>query len=236
MNYDAFRAAWEKALGDAGLLSAYDRPEETISLGSMERRHAIRVGLTFGGGQRPEPFSASMELTWEWDALHSARSRTTEEDALTEFLGHKKAEGLRTDQPWLRVDVALHGKLDWDRPLLLPPQDTWRAWVGEVMAQMETLLPQAGREHADGTTTPLSWCGEPEAQVRCGPAGEIWLLGVELQGWQGISLPRQWDDPDRKPDKGPEAQLDDFAKRLRQALDAWKKGLKMLLPTVTTVN
>ena len=67
MNYDAFRAAWDKALDGAGLLSAYDHPEETIVLGSMERRYAIRVGLP--SGQRLEPFSASLELTWEWDAL-----------------------------------------------------------------------------------------------------------------------------------------------------------------------
>jgi hypothetical protein len=234
MNYDTFRAAWDEALRNAGLLSSQDHPEETITLGNMERRYTLRVGMATA--KRPEPFSSSMKLTWNWDALHSARTQTTEEDALTEFLGRKAAQDRQTDLPWLRVDVALAGGLDWDRPFLLPSQETWRAWVSEVMAPMEALLPAAGRKQPDGATTVLSWRGEPEAQVRCGPAGEIWLLGVELAAWQGINLPRQWDDPQRKPDEGPEKHLADLAQRWRNALEIWSKGLKMLLPAVKAVN
>jgi hypothetical protein len=69
---------------------------------------------------------------------------------------------------------------------------------------------------------------EPKARFLCGSDGQLWLIGVELSAWQGIKLPRQWDNPDREWDAAPDAQLADFAGRVRQALETWEKSLEHL--------
>jgi hypothetical protein len=138
---------------------------------------------------------------------------------------------MKTELPWLRTDVTLHGKLAWDKPLLLAGPETWRAWVAEVRNQVDPRLPPPKRPriNKDGFEIVHSWIGEPEARVRCGPMGELWLLGVELPAWQALDLPRRLDNPDKE-DKGPEAQLKTLAGSLSAALTAWKKSLRMLLP------
>lgn len=235
MNHDAFRAAWDAALRAAGLLTRHDRPEDSVDLATMSRKYSVLVGMF--QRQPAEPFMGSMELSWQWDALHSARTHTTEDDVLTELLGRHDgaAEPMKTERPWLRVDIKLNGQLAWDKPLPLAGSETWRAWVAKVTGQVDPLLPlrddEPGREGAI-----QSWRGEPEAELRCGPLGELWLLGVKLAAWQGLDLPRQMDDQDREPDEGPEAQLEALAKRLVGALEAWKKALKMLLPEAALLH
>jgi len=59
------------------------------------------------------------------------------------------------------------------------------------------------------------------------------LTRVELSAWQGIDLPRQWDNPDREPDPWPEAQLADLAGRVREALLVWEDCLGHLHSSVT---
>lgn len=235
MKHDAFRAAWDAALRDAGLLTSHDRPEDSVDLATMSRKYSVLVGMF--QRQPAEPFVGSMELSWQWDALHSARTQTTEEDVLTELLGRRDgdAEPMKTERPWLRVDIKLNGQLAWDKPLPLATSETWRAWVTKVLGQMDLLLPLRDDEPGREVAIP-SWRGEPEAELRCGPSGELWLLGVRLTAWQGVDLPRQWDDADREPDEGPEAQLEPFAKRLVGALDAWKKSLNMLLPEAALLH
>ena len=74
----------------------------------------------------------------------------------------------------------------------------------------------------------LSWRGEPIAQLRCDPDGQLYLTGVEFPAWQGIGLPRQWDNLDRPRDDWPDVQLADFAGRLHRALQEWEACLEYL--------
>jgi len=85
VKYDVFRKMWEETLRDAGLLTSHDSADETLSLGDMSRKHVVRVGVF--QGQPAEPFTGSMELSWKWDALQSARTQTTEDDLVTELFG-----------------------------------------------------------------------------------------------------------------------------------------------------
>lgn len=77
------------------------------------------------------------------------------------------------------------------------------------------------------------WLGEPEGEVKLGPDGNLELHGVRLKAWQGIHLPRQWDDRSRRPDLSPRKQLERFARQLRDSLDAWARSLRLLLVTPT---
>ncbi|MBN1978014.1 MAG: hypothetical protein JW918_11500 [Anaerolineae bacterium] len=49
----------------------------------------------------------------------------------------------------------------------------------------------------------LSARDEPESRLRCDPDGGLYLTGVYLPAWQGIDLPRQWDNSDRELDGWP---------------------------------
>lgn len=227
MNYDAFRRLWEASLRGAGLITSYDNVEEAVVLPTMARRYTRRVGMF--QSKVGEPITSSMELSWEWDALLSARTRSTENDLLTELHGREAYSPADTAQPWLRIDVKLHGKVAQDVPLPLTSAESLRSWVAEVASQVNPLAPPLDDE-LDREGVVEAWLGEPEAHVRCGTTGDLWLLGVALEGWQGVELPRQWDDSDETPDEGPEAMLDAFAGSLARALSAWTKSLKRLLP------
>jgi hypothetical protein len=234
MNYTAFYKAWDAALRTAGLLTSADRTEDSVELATMARKHSILVGVFHN--QRNELFTTSMELSWQWDALLSARMRTTEQDVLTELLGRQGAAPAETEQPWLRVDIKLHGKLEWGKPLPLASSETWRAWVAEVTSQVDPLLPPAAYDEPGSEGSIRSWLGEPEAQLRVGHAGELWLLGVQLRAWQAIVLPRHFDDPDCMEDEDPRVQLDAMVARWVTALAAWKKSLMMLVPRGTLLH
>jgi hypothetical protein len=227
MNLETFRIGWDAALREARLLAHHDRAEDSIALETMARKYFVRLGLS---RPRPaEPFLGSLELSWEWDALLSARTRTTEDDLLTELLGRDQFAPSETERPWLRVDWKLQGKLASDSPLLLSSADVWRSWVAQVTKRVAPTLP-APSSDPDRDAATLWWTGEPEASIRCGARGELWLLGVSLKGWQAIELPRQCDHPDDVTDDGPEAQLEVLAAGLAAALDAWNKALSLLLP------
>lgn len=226
MNYDAFRRQWEAALREAGLLTHLDDAEESVALATMSRKYVLRAGAF--QNQPAEPFTGSIELRWEWDALLAARARTTENDLLTTLLGRDTISPTDTVRPWLRIDIALHGKLAWGAPPTPVGREAWRSWVTEVTAQVDPLLPPSDNDSGrDGAVH--SWLGEPEAQLRCGSAGELWLLGVTLKGWQAVDLPRQWDG-ETTADEDPEEQLTMLAARLAEALGAWKRSLRLLLP------
>jgi hypothetical protein len=156
MNYDLFLAAWQQALV-AARLQTLSFPTETIVLYNMARayRDYVSLGRPFGASR----FSITAELSWEWDALSSARSETVEEDPL---------------------------------PV-------------------------------------LSWRGEPGARLICQLDGGLALAAVELPAWQGIILPRQWDNPDRGwDDQAPDEQLSDLFQRVARALQVWEASLHHL--------
>ncbi|MBU0494989.1 MAG: hypothetical protein KKA73_20350 [Chloroflexi bacterium] len=70
--------------------------------------------------------------------------------------------------------------------------------------------------------------GQPHARVQCEPGGRLLLTGVELTAWQGIELPRQWDDPDREDDVDVDLELAEFLGRVSQALGEWAGCLAYL--------
>ena len=222
MNYDQFRTVWHETLDAAGLLPFPPRPTESVELGWLSRTYRTAVSLR--GVQRAGLFYISAGLSWKWDAALAARSATTEEDLLIDLLG-QDGYYLVTERPWLRVDAALRATLPMDSPLPMPDAGAWRRWAAEVTTRLAPFLPIRGMDEDEAEPASLSWRGEPAARLRCDPDGQLYLTGVELSAWQGIDLPRQWDNPDQPPDGWPDAQLADFAGRLRQALQEWEDCL-----------
>jgi len=147
---------------------------------------------------------------------------------------------LVTQRPWLRVDITLSATLPADSPISMPDAGAWRRWAAKVKARLAPLLPiesvDAGHPlDEEYDLRILSSRSKPAARLRCDPNnGELYLTRVELSAWQGIDLPRQWDNPDREPDPWPEAQLADFAGRARQALLVWEDCLGHLHSPVTS--
>jgi hypothetical protein len=224
MNYNLFLAAWQQALV-AARLQTLSGPRETIVLHNMAR--AYRDYVSRGRPFRASRFSITAELRWEWDALQSARSETVEEDTLMQLLGDERRD-TPTEPPWLRVDVVLHATRPLGEPLPMPSPTAWRDWAAEVHSRLEQLLP-SGYEREDGSLPVLSWRGEPEARLICQLDGSLALAAVELPAWQGVILPRQWDNPDRAwDDEAPDNQLSGLFLRLARALQAWDASLRHL--------
>lgn len=226
MNYEQFRAAWYEALTEAGMWSYLAPPTETVDLGGMSRTYQVYVHL--GHSREIEPFHVSASLSWTWDALQAARAATTEEDTLRQFLGDE-GRHQDTERPWLRVDVTLSATLPWGSPLPLPDATMWRAWLADVTARLEPLL-STDWETRDEKTAIFATRSEPEAEVQPAADGQLYLTGVKLSAWEGIDLPRQWDDRDREQDEDPYEQLADFVERVWEAMDEWNQSLAHLLP------
>jgi hypothetical protein len=102
-----------------------------------------------------------------------------------------------------------------------------------VKARLSRFLPIESEEDDHGLVV-LSSRSKPAARLSCDPSnGQLYLTRVELSAWQRIDLPRQWDNPDREPDPWPEAQLADFAGRVREALLVWEDCVGYLHSPVT---
>ncbi len=226
MDYELFRAAWHDALNKSGILPFVFPPNETVELRHMSRSYHVTASLS--SSEQPRPFYVSLGLSWVWDALQSARTATVEEDLLEQLLGEDSRSD-ETEQPWLRVDVNLWATLPAGSPLSLPELDAWHRWVDDVMSRLEPLL-YDGDEQDDDDPPVLAWRGEPVARLHWAPDGQILLTGVELAAWQGIDLPRHWDDPEREWDDDPGDQLADFARRVWEAVHQWADTLAHLLP------
>jgi hypothetical protein len=225
MEYEQFRSVWHEALAQAGLISMPPQtPLETIDLAGLSRSYKINVAL--GHRQPEDSFHVSTSLEWEWDALQAVRGRFQEEEILTEVMG-RKASGLDTVPPWLRVDLALHGSLPYDAPIPLPDPVHWQRWAAEVADRLGPLLPIDSDMDEHGLRV-LSSRSKPEAHLRCDPSGQLFLNEVKLSAWQSVELPRNWDDPERPLDPDPANQLFAFADRVRQALQAWEQCLPYL--------
>jgi hypothetical protein len=116
----------------------------------------------------------------------------------------------------------------------MPKPSAWTAWVRETIGRLEhvePLLPeQAVRETDKGLVEVLAWKDEPEAVCRCTPRGELKLKRVELRAYVMLTLPRQWDDPEREPDEPPDAELIQFFGRVKASLYAWMQALDHLRP------
>ena len=226
MNYEDFRTLWHEALAKARLPSTPFWPTETIDLRQMDR--AYQVYMPVHHRNQARPFHVTIELNWRWDALQSARTATTEEDLLVTLLGEDGYDQI-TERRWVRIDVTLHATLPADAPQPMPGGDAWRRWMGTVMHEMGLLLPSDLPDvRWERGEVPLFWQGNPVARFQCRPDGQLVLTGVELPAWQGIELPRQWDDPERPQDEGTEVQLDSFFEWVRASLNVWESCLHHL--------
>jgi len=225
MDYQEFTDLWLESLEQVRFPGLHLlRPSETIDIHSMVRTY---MGYLWWP-ETPETkvFNVTAEISWVWDALLSARFATTEEDMLMQIYGdfgiHQD-----TEPPWLRIDLTLHASLPFDSRFPLPLLANWQRWIKKVGLELEPFLP-GGNESEERNQDVLAWHGVPEAVITFDPQGHTFLKQVSLKSWQGITLPRQWDDPD-KADPYPDEQLYQFATKIRQALGIWQSSLVHLL-------
>jgi hypothetical protein len=231
VNYDDFKHIWVLALRESGLRTiGADDVSESLDLHSMRRTCKSSVEPV---GQDIEPFHVAGTLTWHWNPLHTARTATNEDDMLTELLGKADVRRVRTQRPWLRVDVTLHASALWGKEIPMPGSSTWAKWAREAIGRLESIEPivpeETTRQGRGGRLEILAWQGEPETQILCGPKGDLRLRSVEVSAWQTVQLARKWDDPSRKPDTGTGEQLFALFKRVRAALQAWVEVTDHLL-------
>lgn len=221
MTYDEFKHVWLTALRESRLrVFGADALRERIDLRATDR---IGETLVEPCGQ-PEPFTVTAKLRWRWDALHSARTATTEEDLLVELFGRETSSRPRTRRPWLRVDIELHASLMMGKPIAMPSKAIWAAWTRDVMQTLESRAPLISVENvreAHGNLEILGWQGEPEAEMVCERDGEIKLHALKVHAWQAIELARKWSDSSRRADAGVDEQLDEMFARVHAALRAW---------------
>jgi len=226
MDRDAFRDAWLDALRSEELLTYPDRPHDRIDLASMSREHSVRVGL--GHRQHAEPFFVSMVLGWNWTPIHAARTYSNEEDLLSDLLGREQARGLATERPWLRLDVKLCANMPYGKPLPLRKPQALRRWTEQVARALEPFLCTRA-EGIRRVEAIHAYLGEPEARVQCDEVGELALLGVEVEAWRALTLPRESDTGELIAVDTTEMSLASFAKDASGALAAWSSTLKSLL-------
>jgi hypothetical protein len=226
LNYDDFRQVWDEALRAAGLKANALFPQEMVDLRVIDRSYRIFIPYQFPDDKHPL-FYISVELSWRWDALLSARFATTEEDLLTEMFGRSRRPK-RTEPPYLRVDSVLHATIPMDGYYPAPAGSAWRAWAEAVASTVAPIIPAITAGSPDGPF-PLTWCGEPEIRLSCSVGGQLYLQGVSISAFRLIRLPRQWDDPERKREPDPTIELTEFFQQVREALEAWEEALDELM-------
>ena len=224
MNYDEFKTAFIASLKDSGLPIISVAPvEEMLNLRSMDRTCTVYVepvGRQIGG-----PFRVTGSISWRWGTLQTARTATTEEDLLTELLGSDEGGEIDTERPRLRVDIQLRAGLPYGKSIPLPDARVWAKWSREALGRLENIerlvTEDVTRETPDGRIAILAWQGDPEVKLACNPNGELRLEAISVRAFQGIDLPRHWDDPERETDEGPYEELTAMFQRLKAALYAW---------------
>lgn len=230
MTFEAFTALWVATLHGAGLPTlGVEAVSQVLDLRSLGRTCTSAVEPR---GQPPGPFHVTAQLSFRWDALLTARARTTEDDVLHEVLGLDRARKPRTKPPWLRVDVALRASTMWGREIALPDPDAWRRWSQEILGRLEgdeRLIPaESIRESRTGLPEILALQSDPELEVVCDPEGTLKLRSLEIASWQAVNLPRVWSDLDRRQDPHPSDQLSAIFERVKSALGAWTDTLSRL--------
>jgi hypothetical protein len=230
VNYDEFKAAFLQALWASGLSTIGRVPaEERLDLGSTDRSLVVYIEPAERGLERP--FHVSGVVSWRWDALQTARTTTTEEDLLTGLVGRDGARALETVRPWLRIDVQLRAALEVGRSIPLPSPAQWTRWRREGASRSipRVVTDDVSHDTAGGSRAVPAWQGEPEIHATCDRRGDLRLESLSLSAFQGIELPRVWDDPERKRDGDPHEQLTAMFGRVKVALAAWGEALDRLL-------
>jgi hypothetical protein len=230
MRYEEFRLAWDHALRESKLAMYGRSGSETLDLDSTERRYQVRVEPF--GGQDCEPFYVTAALSFRWDPLHAARTRTTEDDMLITLFGRADSQDMETEKPCLRIDIELVATLPWGKALPMPSKAAWSAWLREVTKRLDDIEPltpaERVRESEQGNLEVLAWQGAPTATFACGDSGELLLECVRYSAFQLVETPRVLDDPDLQPDPDPRQQLHDLFARVKASLSAWMQGLDHL--------
>jgi len=197
---------------------------ESVDLRSMDRTY--RVYHHWIEKDEPKLFHVSAEITWVWNALLSARFATTEEDMLMDIYGDFGTHE-DTAPPWLRMDIVLNASTPYGSDVPLPLLTNWQKWVEEVNATVNPILADEEFWERENPSS-YAWLGEPEAKISFGPQGQTYLQHVSLESWQGITLPRHWDNPD-KVDPDPGEQLVKLAAKIQDALGFWRESLLFLI-------
>ncbi len=230
MRYEQFKNVWASELRECGLRILHPEPTETVDLVSMERSYTVYVEPA--GRQDAEPFFVAGTLSWRWGSLQAARTRSTEEDMLTELLGRNVGDAVETEAPVLRVDIGLKASLMHGKGIPMPSKPVWCNWAREVVGRLERierLLPdEVMTEGERGLTAVLAWQGDPVLEVECSPEGELKLNAVEVSAWQLITLPRVWDNTEREHDEHPSEQLAAMFKRVRLAMNGFMEAMDHL--------
>lgn len=232
MSYEEFKELWTWTLHESGLPIGSGIPiEESLDLRSTDRHYKSFVHMH----ERVETFHVSAAVEFRWDALQTARTCCTEEDAVRQLLGVDREQYPRTEVPSLRVDVTLRASTEWGKEIPLPSAEVCKNWARETISRLENVEPllpiEQVRENRKGNLELLAFRSEPELTVLCKRDGSLALRGVEVTAWQAINLPRKWDDSTRKPDKGPHYQLAALFRRLKASLHGWREALDHIAPT-----
>lgn len=223
VKYEGFKRAFLDSLRASGLATIGIAPgEELLDLESGER--AFTVYVIPERSDLDTPLHVSVAFSWRWSALQVARTATTEEDLLVELLGRAAARR-ETEQPWLRVNIELRAGCEMGKAIPMPAPATWAKWSGEAISRLQNaerlVAADVTRSTPQGETAVLAWQGDPEIKLTCTALGELLLESVTIRAFQGIDLPRRWDDPRRAPDDDPTHQLSVMFRRVRAALNAW---------------
>lgn len=225
MNYEDFRATWNDALQASGLIEIPFSSQETVNAASMDRNYQVFVTST-QGYTHPRAFSVSAKLSYRWDALLTARFATTEEDMLIGIYGRKQLP--KTLMPLLRLDVQFQANINHNVLFPIPDNSALHKWVDTVFSSVFPLFPTDIDESA-AMPEVYSWCQEPEVQLICSDNGQFFLKGLSMAAAQMIKLPRQWDDPHRRPDPSPEEALITLFESVYQGLEVWQNALEALV-------
>ena len=233
MNYNGFKACFLSALRESRLPMIGLEPKEVLDVGSAERTFTVSVEPI--DREIGRPFHIAATLSFRWSALQTARTVTCEGDLLAELLGRDDAEPTETERPWLRVDIKLRAGLEWGKGIAMPAASAWAQWSREALGRLEKIerlvSDDVVREMPDGRHAILAWQGDPEVKASCNPRGELRLEAIMVSAFQGVDLPRVWNDSGREPDDDPYDQLEAMFHRVRAALYAWGEVMDHLRPS-----
>ena len=223
MRYDEFRDRLQEALRETGLFFQHvGLPAETMDLAGASRRWEVYVRRS--ASQNPEPFHISAKVAFEWDPVNAARAYTCEEDLLTELLGRKQRYP-KTQQRWIRVDLALHATLPYGSVSPMPDSQIFGPWTSSAEEKLDKLLVES-REREGRIVAITGGREEVTVEARSSPDGMLFLRGVATSGFRLVRIPRVWDDPVRqRAEKGIGEELAQLAGRFRDTIDEWGKSV-----------
>jgi len=237
MDYHEFLACWIAALRDAPFenLGGLDPMRESIDTRILDRQVE---SVVLPARQHGDPFWVSGRFEWRWSAAHTARTTTTEEDFLADVLAvdYDHLSRVQSRPPWIRVDVKLTANLQDNQMIPLPSSSAWSAFATEATTRLEhveRLVSEEVQLDEVGQVEILAWAGQPRIEAECRSDGSLWLRSVSVSAWQGVDLPRQWDDPSRDRDPDPRAALDAMFERVASAMHLWTELTDHLRPTAT---